>query len=64
MDQGREIMWEIQSNPHLRIGPQWYTVATFKTKEEASAYLNDHRDRLARGEGTDTFRVWFEEDGS
>lgn len=57
-------MWEIQSDPHLRIGPQWYTVATFKTLAEASAYLDDNRDRLVLEEGTDTFQIKFEEDES
>lgn len=61
MDQG-EAMWEIQADPHLRIGPKWYTVATFMTQQAAEEYLDEHRDRLAREEGTGDFQVVLEED--
>lgn len=55
-------MWEIQSNPHLRIGPKWYTVATFETKIAAEEYLDKHRERLIVEEGTVDFQIIFEED--
>lgn len=55
-------MWEIQADPHLRIGPKWYTVATFMTQQAAEEYLDEHRDRLAREEGTGDFQVVLEED--
>lgn len=62
LDEQHAGSWVIEANPHLRIGPQWYTVATFETKVAAEKYLDEHRPRLIAEEGTNDFRVIFEED--